>query len=213
MITRSDRTLPGTIIRVLRLRYQRYQARRVLMKAATSPTIRLVVGAGGTAFEGWIPTDIDSLNLLNQRDWNRYFEPNSVTAILAEHVWEHLTAEDGRVAARHCHRYLRPGGHLRIAVPDGLHPDPAYIRAVKPGGTGTGALDHQVLFTHESLGLLLSDVGFTVRLLEYFDRQGCFHEEPWESSGGMVRRSRRFDTRNAGGQLVYTSLIVDAIKP
>jgi predicted SAM-dependent methyltransferase len=29
----------------------------------------------------------------------------------------------------------------------------------------------------------------------------------------MVRRSRRFDRRNSDGRLVYTSLIVDAIRP
>lgn len=39
-------------------------------------------------------------------------------AFVAEHVWEHLSLSDAHVAARNCQRYLRPGGRLRIAVPD-----------------------------------------------------------------------------------------------
>ncbi len=37
---------------------------------------------------------------------------------MAEHVWEHLSLSDAHVAARNCQRYLRPGGRLRLAVPD-----------------------------------------------------------------------------------------------
>lgn len=39
-------------------------------------------------------------------------------AFLAEHVLEHLSLQDAHHAARNCHRFLRPGGRMRIAVPD-----------------------------------------------------------------------------------------------
>lgn len=39
-------------------------------------------------------------------------------AFVAEHVWEHLSLADAHRAAQNCHRYLRPGGRLRLAVPD-----------------------------------------------------------------------------------------------
>lgn len=39
-------------------------------------------------------------------------------AFLAEHVWEHLSLDDAHRATRNCQRYLRPGGRLRLAVPD-----------------------------------------------------------------------------------------------
>jgi hypothetical protein len=65
--------------------------------------------------------------------------------IKAEHVWEHLMPEQGATAARICHRFLRPGGYVRVAVPDGLHPDPKYVEWVRPGGSGLGAWDHTVL--------------------------------------------------------------------
>jgi len=47
--------------------------------------------------------------------------------------------------------FLRIGGTLRIAVPDGCHPDPNYIEHVRPGGTGAGADDHQFLYTYKTI--------------------------------------------------------------
>lgn len=175
--------------------------------------LRIIVGASGSRQAGWISTDINSLNMLREADWRTIFAEGSISALLAEHVWEHLESGDGLAAARRCCRYLRPGGHLRIAVPDGLHPDPAYIEHVRPGGTGPGADDHRVLYTYRTLEALLAQAGLIVRPLEYFDEAGTFHAVDWNPADGLVRRSRRFDQRNTGGQLSYTSLIVDAIRP
>lgn len=41
-----------------------------------------------------------------------------VDAFVAEHVWEHLSLPDAHRATRNCARHLRPGGRLRIAVPN-----------------------------------------------------------------------------------------------
>lgn len=41
-----------------------------------------------------------------------------VDSFFAEHVWEHLSLQDAHRAARNCYRHLRPGGRLRLAVPD-----------------------------------------------------------------------------------------------
>lgn len=188
--------------------------KRIVLRArlALPGPRRLVVGTSGQAARGWITTDISSLNLLDEADWRRRFREGSLDAILAEHVWEHLTFDQGRDAAARCARYLRPGGRLRLAVPDGLHPDPAYIEAVRPGGTGDGAEDHKVLYTYRTLTTLLQEVGLDVQLLEYFDEAGTFYAEPWRWEDGPVRRSARFDPRNTGGRLAYTSLIVDAAR-
>ena len=45
---------------------------------------------------GWIQTQEDDLNLLVETMWEARFEYNSISAILAEHVWEHLTFEEGK---------------------------------------------------------------------------------------------------------------------
>jgi predicted SAM-dependent methyltransferase len=184
---------------------------RNLAQASRAP--RIVVGASGFFDHGWIPTDIDVLNLLRPRDWGMCFDKNSLEAILAEHVWEHLTVDEGIVAARHCYQYLKPGGYFRVAVPDGLHPDAAYIEYVRPGGIGSGADDHKVLYTYQTLREVLVQAGFDeIELLEYFDESGQFNDTAWRPEDGMIRRSKRFDKRNADGSLSYTSLIIDAKK-
>jgi predicted SAM-dependent methyltransferase len=179
---------------------------------AASP-LRIVVGAGGLFEPGWIPTDVDVLDILDERHWRRLFGENTIDAVLAEHVWEHLSAEQGLLAAKNCYRFLRPGGYLRVAVPDGFHPDREYIERVRPGGSGAGADDHKLLYTHESFRRLLESAGFRVELLEFFDSAGQFHATNWDAAQGKIDRSQRFDDRNQGGKLVYTSVILDARKP
>jgi predicted SAM-dependent methyltransferase len=175
--------------------------------------LRIVIGAGGVFEKGWIPTDIGTLNVFNIADWRHYFTEDSVDAILAEHVWEHLTFEQGMEAARNCYKYLRPGAYLRVAVPDGFHCRSEYIDYVRPGGTGAGAADHKVLYNFKSFGEVFSKAGFHMHLLEYFDEKREFHCEDWNPEDGMICRSKRFDTRNHAGLLNYTSIILDARKP
>lgn len=187
------------------------------LKATVARTLsegehKIVIGAGGVVPDGWIGTEIDQLNLLSADDWETFFSPQSIDALMAEHVWEHLTENEGRIAAGMCFRYLKPGGNLRIAVPDGLHSDSAYIEYVKPGGTGAGADDHKILYTYKSMQTMLQEAGFKVDRLEYFDDDRCFRANPWDVADGMIHRSIRFDNRNADGQPHYTSLIVDARK-
>lgn len=191
----------------------RVAAWRLRRAVRSGGPLRLVVGSGGIAESGWLATDMESLDLLSTREWRNFFPPDAITAILAEHVWEHLTPADGLVAARNCFAHLRPGGALRIAVPDGFHPDPGYRERVRPGGTGDGAHDHKVLYDHATLTALLTAAGLEVELLEYFDATGAFHAVDWNPAEGLVRRSRRFDPRNRDGELRYTSLIADARRP
>jgi predicted SAM-dependent methyltransferase len=175
-------------------------------------SVRIVIGSSGYFDDGWLPTDIEYLNILNNAHWERYFQTNHIDAILAEHVWEHLTLDEGFIAARFCYQYLKPGGYLRIAVPDGYHPSKNYIDQVKVGGTGEGADDHKVLFNYLTLTNFLEKAGFEVDLLEYFDLDGKFHFKDWDPNNGKILRSRRFDDRNKNGSLKYSSLIIDAIK-
>ena len=205
-LRRAART-PRTLLRAA------VGTRRLRRELAAGGPRRIVVGSSAVFESGWIPTDVEFLNLLRPDDWRKFFPQGSLDAILAEHVWEHLTPAEGLAAAKICGEYLRPGGHLRLAVPDGFNPDPGYREWVRPGGSGPGADDHKILYTHESLDRLLTDAGFQVEWLEYFDAAGRFHATDWNPADGMIHRSRRFDERNRDGQLRYTSLIVDARKP
>jgi len=102
---------------------------------------------------------------------------------------------------------------MRLAVPDGLHPNLDYIAYVKVGGHGPGAADHKVLYDYRSMQSMLESVGFQVRLLEFYDEVGSFHTKAWQIHDGPIERSLVHDPRNINGQPNYTSLIVDAIKP
>ncbi len=182
-------------------------------RIAQAKQVRVVLGAGPVESPGWIMTDADTLNVASRRDWKRVFARSRAEALMAEHVWEHLTLPEAARANQNCFRFLKPGGRLRLAVPDGLHPDPKYREHVRPGGSGPGAEDHKVLYDFRLLSKLLTDAGFRVTLLEYWDQGGKFMFHEWSSAEGHVRRSKRYDPRNQDGSLTYTSLIVDAIKP
>lgn len=199
---------------VWRYRAARHACRLWRLRSAvhSSNPRRIIIGAGGVSDEGWIAMEEADLDILNSNDWASLFDQDSIDAILAEHVWEHLDVVDAVTALKMCHRYLRHGGYLRIAVPDGLHPSKDYIDAVKPGGSGSGADDHKTLYDYRSLGDLLKKEGYDMRLLEYFDEKGNFRRQAWRSTDGYVRRSSAYDERNAVSSLRYTSLIADAVK-
>ena len=188
----------------------RYRLRQYL---ATHNSPKLLIGAAHTSLPGWFASERNLLDLLKPATWEVYFPPSSVDVLLAEHVWEHLTPEQGIMAAATCYRFLKPGGYLRVAVPDGLHPSQEYLGWVKPGGTGGGADDHKVLYDYRSFSRVFESAGFRVELLEYFDESGRFHFNEWDAAGGKIYRSKRFARRNQGGTLLrYTSVILDAIK-
>lgn len=176
------------------------------------PNQKIIIGASRKAISGWIPSEAEFLNLLDSTTWEKFFGPCSINALLAEHVWEHLTEQEGLIAASNCFKYLKLGGYLRLAVPDGLHPNVEYIESVKVGGSGAGADNHKVLYTYRTIQTLLEQAGFKVKLYEYFDESGKFHYYNWNPDEGMITRSKRFDWRNRDGQLKYTSIVLDAIK-
>jgi predicted SAM-dependent methyltransferase len=169
---------------------------------------RVVIGASGVFAPDWIPTDAQQLDLLRPETWAKYFRPESIDALLAEHVWEHLSLEEGRRAAATCYRYLRPGAYIRVAVPDGLHPDEAYREHIKPGGVGGGEIGgHKVAYTYRQLQEVFESAGFETELLEYHDEQGLPHVRAWDANAGMIHRSVRFDERG------LVSIVLDARKP
>lgn len=185
--------------------------RRRQFRERMSMGIRKVsVGSGGQFGPGWIGLEMRDLDLLKPEEFGRFFDPFKMDVIFAEHVFEHLTEEDGERAAAALRKHISDSGRLRIAVPDGYRPDPEYIEHVRPRGTGLAEHDHKVLYTHASLTAMLLRAGYRVELLEYCNLHGNFIHKSWDSRLGKVRRSRQWDHRNADGQLRYTSIIIDA---
>ncbi len=205
-------TLAGIARRIpfyeeLRRKPHRDRLRRQII---SSSPLQVVIGGGQTSYEGWIFTDRDFLDITNPRDWRNLFEPNSIDRLLCEHVLEHLSEPECASALAECYRYLKPGGLMRIAVPDGYRRDPAYVAEAAPPNDG-----HKVFFNIDTLPPLLVSAGFRVLPLEYFDQSEQFHAQPWDEREGLIMRSARFDTQKdfQRGDLYYTSLIVDARKP
>ncbi|MCQ6564116.1 class I SAM-dependent methyltransferase [Paenibacillus mendelii] len=179
--------------------------------------IRVVIGSGGSENNaGWLHTEESELSLLVQEDWENRFEFDSIGVILAEHVWEHLTYDEGIQAAKICFKYLKHGGYIRCAVPDGFFPNEAYQNIVKVGGPGPKdhpAASHKIVHTFLSIQSMFEEAGYEVQLLEYCDDNGNFHYNEWDETKGFIYRSKRFDHRNKDGQLGFVSLIIDARKP
>lgn len=187
-------------------------ALRLRKKLKEAESIKIIVGTGGVEQPGWIPTDYEYFDITKAVDWAKYFSKDSISSILAEHVLEHLEEHQIQSALKLSYDYLKPGGHLRLAVPDGNHPDKNYIEYVKPGGHGPGSDDHKVLLDLDSLEGMLKRAGFKVNLLEGFDNQGKFIRNNWDVNDGMIHRSLEFDERNIDKKPIFTSLIVDGIK-
>ncbi len=172
--------------------------------------LKVVIGAGDTRYAGWVHTDVPYLDATTPSHWARYFERGSIQRILAEHVFEHLTPAQLTAFLMTVRPYLTADARIRIAVPDGNHPNPAYIEYVRPGGTGDGAHDHKVLYTADSLSAAIYSGGFVPLLLEYYDEEGAFHQHPWDAADGHIQRTPASDSPQHRA-LNYSSLICDCV--
>lgn len=192
--------------------------------------MRLIVGAKETSFPGWASTDLRSpgarLDVRRSEDWARNFPPDSIDTCVAEHVLEHMDEGDALAALCNIARHLKPGGHVRIAVPDAFNPDPVYQEHCRPGGTGqawarllfyaSDEPEHKTHFNYKTLSALMQRAGLTPRLLEWHTEDGGFHRAPWSLEDGPVRRY--FDSPyNLNVYLPFhgfqnLSLIIDGVK-
>ncbi len=186
---------------------------------------KIIVGAGQVTQPGWISFQFNQLDIRSDVAWRGWFPPGTLDAILTEHTIEHLTETEARATFENFYLYLKRGGYTRIALPDQLNPDLAYQQWCAPGSTGErflelfrakGEPNHQTFWNYRTLINALSDVGFRVRLLEWFDERGQLHCNAWNFEDGFIHRSANslytkwFLNPLTGAR--YTSLIVDAVK-
>lgn len=177
--------------------------------------MKIVIGAGKTVFDGWISTQESELDLLNRTDFEHMFVSEKPSAFLAEHVWEHMTLEDGIKAAKNCFDFLMDGGYVRAAVPDANFHNEWYQNMVKVGGNGDPdhpAFTHKIVYDYKLFRSVFEQASFEVELLEYCDENGNFHYKYWNEADGRIGRSLRFDTRNSPEGLGMVSIIIDAKK-
>ena len=205
----------------------------------TGDTIRVALGVATEKQDGWIGLVQAELDVTADPDWSRRFAPESIDNILAEHVWEHLTWTQARKAAALAFRYLKPGGRLRLAVPDTFHASRYIVDAVSATGSLAHEHGHLVDYNYRLMTRLLSEAGFEVSLLDWWDEVGEFHNGYGSEDGhGYIMRSYVNWPNHANAYLEpatysrivestpepqrqgllerrinHTSLIVDGIKP
>lgn len=114
------------------------------------------VGAGDAGHAGWVNVDrapAPGVNCIYDARKRLPFEDNSVRGIFTEHFFEHIDYEEEVPPfLAECHRVLRPGGVIRIIVPDAE----SYIRAYVAGGWDQIAAIRPLVSDH-------ADVHFPVR--------------------------------------------------
>lgn len=96
----------------------------MILTPKTENKTKLHIGCGRNYFNGWINIDNNSDNNITKLDLNLDlrnplpFKDDSVDFIYNEHFLEHLTAAEGLKALIEFRRVLKPGGMLRISMPD-----------------------------------------------------------------------------------------------
>ncbi len=98
----------------------RWRARSKLARTLR-PDAKVHLGCGRQYLDGWTNVDCDASVRCDVRlDLRAGFPaPDGTLALVfSEHLFEHLTLEDGRRVFEDCRRALCPGGVMRIAMPD-----------------------------------------------------------------------------------------------
>lgn len=90
--------------------------------------VRVQLGCGEVIIPNWINVDLRVPKafqpaaahlILADVSLGLPLRDTSVDVIYASHVWEHLGPfEESEYLVKECHRVLRPGGVLRVSVPD-----------------------------------------------------------------------------------------------
>jgi predicted SAM-dependent methyltransferase len=128
--------------------------RKQISNYITNHAVRkLQIGAGDSqkGFADWLNTDIEPQPGEAYLDATKPFPipPCVLSYIFAEHLFEHLSYNDGLAMLRECHRTLKPGGKVRLATPNLLR----LIRLFQDAKTDEmrNYIDGKVLFISRGL--------------------------------------------------------------
>lgn len=149
--------------------------------------LNLGSGPRGIVGQGWFNVDgFKDQNVLYLCDFNRPlpFEANVFDFIFTEHVLEHFDFSHGQKLLAECHRILKPGGILRVIVPDGekilksYFDNPAFIIRYKECSSNQAMeavnawfyqrYEHQTIYDSAYLSYALLQANFTTAQKEEF---------------------------------------------
>ena len=176
-----------------------WQRRKAQALAAASP-LRLHLGCHTNRLPGWVNVDLLGVPVDLAWDLTRPFPftDRTVDAIFHEHVIEHLRLRDGYHLARECHRMLKRGGVLRIAVPDAGSAARRYVQAPETMTDGAPtpmlALQQGFYFPGHLTGYDLDTLSLVLRAAGF--------REPEEREFGDSRILPCPDSRDPTGTLI-----------
>lgn len=162
------------------------RGRRIRKYLEETPEPKLQLGCGNNPIEGWFNTGIsqEELRFGTYLDAGKPFPflDSSFNYVFSEHLFEHLTYQQGLNMLKESWRILKPGGVIRIATPDlrfllGLYQDPEkpihrdYIAmTARHGGLPPTPVyvinrfhttwGHKIIYDKETLSEFLLRVGF-----------------------------------------------------
>ena len=88
-------------------------------KLARRPVLNKILRAFIPASWGLLPNSQWASNVTWMDITRRFpYADNSVDAVYSSHTLEHLTWEEGSMVFKECYRVMKPGGVIRIIVPD-----------------------------------------------------------------------------------------------
>ena len=157
----------------------RIRERRKVSTLTSRDPLQFHLGSGGTPKSGWVNIDLvgDPVNLAWNCERRLPFGDATVDALFHEHLLEHLPLKSGLDLTIECHRLLKPGGILRVGVPDvarylrsWLDQSHEFVESVRPGRpTPFLAVQevfycygHRAMYDFETLALLCRAAGFEV---------------------------------------------------
>tara|TARA_B100000941_G_scaffold290039_1_gene270892 strand:- start:2855 stop:3559 length:705 start_codon:yes stop_codon:yes gene_type:complete len=180
--------------------------------------VNLIIGAALTKQRDWFSTNQEWLDISKKEHWDRLFHSKKrVKRVLAEHVFEHLTINEMRIALKLIYEHMVNGGSLRIAVPDGNNPNQNYRNHCGINGIGADASDHKQFLTFEFLSNEVAKIGFKFNLIEGFLKdKKLYSEYPNEDFGRVMRSRSNINYANCKKGWDFTdsntSLILDCFK-
>jgi len=169
------------------------------------------LGCGGTGQEGWVNVDMyggPNVNLVYDVRKRLPLRSGSAKGIFCEHFLEHLEySEEVPFFIAECYRLLKPGGVLRLIVPDGE----AYLRAYCSGGWEALA---RIRPLHEGRKDYWYGNRFETRmeLINLVFRQATEHQfaYDWETLGAaLAKHGFSAIVRASYGQGYLPELIID----
>ncbi len=141
-------------------------------------SIKLNIGAGDTVIEGFTPID---RKLGSEAYPLEGYVDNSVDEIRASHILEHFSRDSVPKVLAEWVRVLKPGGRIRIAVPDlewiASHLGDANAPAYLMGGQSDVDDYHHDVFTDEKLRRLMFQAGLR-------NRDPSASLDTWKSGNG-----------------------------